>query len=80
MHVNANGGFGTLSENARRYNHQDVFFVVIGDKKTPEGVDVFCEELQKEYGYRVEYLNIEEQLKFLDRWQKLRDHLPYNSI
>jgi SAM-dependent methyltransferase len=67
-------------ENARQYNHQDVFFIVIGDKKTPEGVDIFCKELQEEYGYRVEYLGVEDQLGFLDRWQKLKDHLPYNSI
>jgi predicted SAM-dependent methyltransferase len=67
-------------ENAKRYNHEDVFFVVIGDKKTPDGVGAFCEELQREYGYRVDYLDVEDQLMFLDRWQKLRDHLPYNSI
>ena len=67
-------------ENARRYNHKDVFFVIIGDKKTPEGVGEFCAELQEEYGYKVEYLDVEDQIKYLDRWKKLRDHLPYNSI
>ena len=66
--------------NAKKFNHQKVNFIVIGDKKTPATVGHFCAELERKYGYTVEYLGIADQISFLDDFKELREHLPYNSI
>lgn len=67
-------------QNARDFGHKDLNFIVIGDKKTPSEVALFCRELQKTYGYEVLYYGIEEQLELLKDFPSLGEHLPFNSI
>jgi len=67
-------------QNARDFGHKDVNFIVIGDKKTPSEVALFCRELQKTYGYEVFYYGIQEQLELLKDFPALLEYLPFNSI
>lgn len=67
-------------QNAKKFGYKNLNFIVIGDKKTPPEVAPFCKDLQKRYGYKVLYYNIEEQLKFLKDFPELSEHLPFNSI
>ena len=64
---------------AKKYN-RDILFVVIGDKKTPPETEVFCRELQRTSGFRVEYFSPEMQESYLSRFPSLKKYLPWNCI
>lgn len=66
-------------ENARFHEHEDVQFVVIGDKKTPPETRAFCESIAANY-YPCAYLDVEDQREYLERYPELWRHLPFNSI
>ena len=66
-------------ENAQRYGHSDVGFIVIGDRKTPhEAARQVLEEVRAD-GFAAEYWDIEEQQQWLRRFPKLDRMIPYNS-
>lgn len=67
------------AQNARFYGHSDLFFVVAGDRKTPPETRAFCEGLASRY-YPCEYLGLEDQKRYLDRFPALWEHLPFDSI
>lgn len=67
------------AENARFYGHQDVSFVVVGDKKTPAETRAFCDSITARY-YPCEYLDIEDQRNYLEPYPELWRHLPFNCI
>lgn len=67
------------AQNARFYGHDDVSFVVIGDRKTPSETGAFCESIAARY-YPCEYLDVEDQREYLERYPELWRHLPFNSI
>jgi len=67
-------------QNAKKFGHQNLNFIIIGDKKTPPEVTPFCKNLQKRYGYEILYYDVRSQLNFLKDFPELRDHLPFNSI
>ena len=69
----------TYIENCNCNGNSDVFFVVIGDKKTPDGIYDFIKSLEK-YNYDVFYLDIEAQENWLNRVPEFRTFLPYNSV
>jgi Reversibly glycosylated polypeptide len=62
------------------HNHRDVFFIVIGDKKTPNEAESFCQSLSERYGYEVEYYNVARQQAYLSGFPELDAYLPYNSV
>lgn len=67
-------------QNARFYGHQDLRFVVIGDKKTPAGAREFCESVTRRY-YPCDYLDVDDQAnEYRDKYPALWNHLPFNSI
>jgi Reversibly glycosylated polypeptide len=66
-------------ENARFYGHDQVNFIVIGDKKTPPETRAFCDSIAARY-YPCEYLDIEDQREYLEPYPELWRHLPFNSI
>ncbi len=66
-------------QNAKFYGHSELNFVVIGDKKTPQETRAFCERIAANY-YPCEYLSVEDQEAYLDRYPDLWRHLPFNSI
>ncbi len=66
------------AQNARFYGHNDLFFVVVGDRKTPPETRAFCEGLSRYYPSQ--YLGLEEQKRYLDRFPALWNHLPFDSI
>ncbi|MFA4880056.1 MAG: hypothetical protein WC650_00330 [Candidatus Doudnabacteria bacterium] len=68
------------AKNAQDYGHQDLFFVVIGDKKSPPDTHKFCSMLQTKFNYPVYYQDIDIQFNYLERFPKLWEHLPFNSI
>jgi hypothetical protein len=67
------------AENARFYGHERVNFIVVGDKKTPPETRAFCEGITARH-YPCEYLDIEDQRQYLERYPELWRHLPFNSI
>jgi reversibly glycosylated polypeptide len=66
-------------QNAKFYGHSGLNFIVIGDKKTPPETRAFCEHMAARY-YPCEYLGIEDQETYLDRYPDLWRHLPFHSI
>lgn len=66
-------------KNAIEFQH-NCFFVVVGDKKTPAGTKDFCLDLQKKYNVELYFLDVSDQLQYLEKFPELAEHLPYNSI
>lgn len=66
--------------NARQFNHQDVHFYVIGDRKTPTGTGDFCRTLARQFSYLVDYYDVAAQQELLMPLPALARHLPYDSI
>ena len=66
--------------NLKRYGHEAVEFIVVGDKKTPVDVGAYCRQLQEEHGYVVEYYDVDRQEEYLKPFAELAAHLPYDSI
>jgi hypothetical protein len=66
--------------NAMRHGHQDVIFIVVGDKKTPEEARSLCRQLGGQFHYEFEFMGLDEQRHYLGQFPELRDHLPYDSI
>lgn len=67
------------AQNARFYGHSDVDFIVIGDKKTPPEARGCCEGIAARH-YPCEYLDIEDQRSYLERFPELWNHIPFNCI
>ncbi len=66
--------------NLQRYGHSDVFFVVIGDRKTPAGIVEFLRGLEARYPYTVDYWDPDRQTAWLAKFPDLAALLPWNSI
>ena len=67
------------ARNARFYGHSELSFVVIGDKKTPEETRSFCRQIADNH-YPCDYLSVDDQQHYLERYPDLWRHLPFNSI
>jgi len=67
-------------ENFEKFGHKKkVGIIIIGDKKTPDEPSFkICKELQRK-GFEVEYFDIAVQEKWLDKYPKLKEIIPYNS-
>lgn len=63
------------AENAKKFGHDNVDFIVIGDKKTPVGTRELCDSIPK-----CQYSDLEDQARYLLRFPELAEHLPENSI
>jgi hypothetical protein len=63
--------------NAKRYGHADLDFIVIGDRKSAPGTADFCRTVPH---YPCEYLDIEAQRKYMERFPELWNHLRFDSI
>ncbi len=73
------GALEKYAQNARFYGHANVSFVVIGDRKTPPETRAFCGSIAARH-YPCEYLDVEDQRDYLERYPELWRHLPFNSI
>ena len=65
------------AENARRWGHEGLDFIVIGDRKTPPETAAFCKTVPR---YPCVYLDLEAQQAALERLPRLWSHLPCDSI
>jgi hypothetical protein len=65
-------------ENARRHGHSDLKFIVIGDRKSPAETRAFCDSIAKDW-FSCEYLDIEDQRVYLQRFPELGEHLIFDS-
>ena len=61
----------------RKYDHKDVVFIVVGDRKSPPETSSYLDSLQ---GYEVIYLSIQKQEEWLKKMPAFRDFLPYDSV
>ena len=68
-----------LSKNALSYKHSNLFFYIIGDKRTPKSIVGFVNKLKKQFPYTYYYLGIKDQEKRLKNKKKLLKIMPYNS-
>jgi hypothetical protein len=69
-----------LSENAARNKKTDLFFYVIGDKKTPSSARELCESLAVKYpSFNYTYYDIDGQEESLSSYSELMKIVPYNS-
>lgn len=69
-----------ICDNITKYTHMnDVFMLIIGDKKTPLEIERYCKEIKDKYHVDIEYLSIEKQKKALKKFPKLLKLIPYNT-
>jgi hypothetical protein len=67
------------AKNFKRYEHQGVYFIIVGDLKTPEQeVHKVARALEKE-GYEAYFLDKHSQKEWLKQFPKLDEIIPYNS-
>ena len=66
--------------NARDHGHDQIEFVVAGDRKTPAGAAAFCAQAARESGCRFTYLDVVRQQDYLGRFRRLNRLIPWNSI
>ena len=66
-------------ENCQIYGHKDVYFIVIGDRKSPPEISKYIESLTNPH-YDIIYLGIEDQEHWLRRFPQFSDFLPYDSV
>lgn len=67
------------AKNFRKYNHSDVEFIVIGDRRTP---DQKCRKIVnriKDYGFDAYYFDVASQTRWLEDHPKLAKIIPYDS-
>jgi hypothetical protein len=65
------------AQNAQRYGHKDLDFVVIGDRKSPPETGDFCKSVPH---YACVYLDIPAQREYLSRFPELWSHLRFDSV
>ena len=68
------------AKDAREHSRKIENFIIVGDRKTPKEVKDFCEKIQKEIGISCIYLAPENQDRYLARWPKFKEFLPWNCI
>jgi len=61
------------------YNHKNVEFFVVGDKKTPSIVPGYCEDLSSKYSVPINYMDLKEQDEIIGEYDGLLDFYPYND-
>jgi len=61
----------------REYDHQDVAFIVVGDRKSPSETASYLDSL---LWPDITYLSIEKQVEWLKKIPAFRDFLPYDSV
>lgn len=66
--------------NIEKFGHKkDTGIIIIGDKKSPDGESSkLCSALGGK-GFSVEYFDIAKQEKWLEKFPKLKEIIPYNS-
>jgi len=66
--------------NIEKFGHKNnVGIIIVGDKKSPDKESFkICGDL-KSKGFDVEYFDIEKQEKWLEKFPKLKEIIPYNS-
>lgn len=66
-------------KNCTVHGHKDIFFVIIGDRKSPTETYSYIESLQ-EYSYEIVYLGIPEQEHWLKKFPEFGRYIPYDSV
>lgn len=65
----------TYAENIQLNGHKDVDIIVVGDMKSDSASRPFCKTIPN-----CEFLGVLDQVSYLDRFPRLRNHLPYYSV
>lgn len=69
-----------ICQNIKKYNHKNIFFLVIADKKTPEKARSYCKKIEKKFKFKIIYLDIKDQDKFFKKkYKKIYSMFPYND-
>lgn len=65
-------------QNIKKFGHENVSFIVVGDRKSALATAEFCDGIPD-----CEYLDTVSQISYMSRWQETADllsHLPYDSV
>ena len=46
-------------KNIQNYSHKNVAIIIVGDKKTPSGVEDYCASVARESSITVKYLDVD---------------------
>ncbi len=68
-----------IGKNIVQHDSPGVSILVIGDKKTPEGVREYCQEMSERHRIPIDYFGIEEQEKEFAEEKELLKLFPYNT-
>lgn len=70
-----------VEQNRIKFGHKPVLYVVTGDKKTPVGVQEYCDSINDQYESRALYLNTKEQDDILTSESvRFYSWFPYNCV
>jgi hypothetical protein len=69
-----------ICKNVKKFKHNNLFFLVIADKKTPKKAKTYCYNLEKKFNLKIIYFDIKEQDKyFKNNYKKIYSLFPYND-
>ncbi len=71
--------FFKLALNLRAHGHEDVEFLLVGDRKSPAHLGATCEDFSR-HSYPCTYLDLQAQRALLSRHPELAHHLPYDCL
>lgn len=68
-------------KDAIKFGHNNVDFIIAGDKKTPDETPQYCKELGQNYSIPVTFMDCDDQNSFLaTSFPQLKSYLPWNCI
>ena len=74
-----NGICNSIKKN-KSLNTSELSIIVVGDKKTPSGAKIFCNNLKKKTGININYFDVKFQDNFFKKkYPKLYKIFPYND-
>lgn len=69
-----------ICTNIKKFNHKNIFFLVIADKKTPANARAYCKKIEKKFQFKIIYLDIKDQDKFFKKkYKNIYSMFPYND-
>lgn len=67
-------------QDIRKYGHEDIEIIIVGDEKTPAETNEYCQALDRKYSIPISYFDLTFQQKYLRRFHCLSEHIPFNSF
>ncbi len=59
---------------------EDVDVIITGDYKSPLETKKFCQNLQKKFGINIEFMDVNDQNLYMNKYSELKNFIPFNCI